>query len=75
MGERIKTAEMWTGLLVEKLLQTLPPLLDERVIKYAIVPSKWKLTEKSFSWERRYDHLRNTEHRRKAPVTKAQIIH
>lgn len=48
---------MWTGLLVEKLLQTMSPLLNERVIEYPIIPSERKLPEKSFSWERGDDHL------------------
>lgn len=52
---------MWTDLLVEKLLQTLPPLLNERVIKYAIVSSERKLPEKGFSRERWYDHLKKTK--------------
>lgn len=49
--------KMRKGLLVEKLLQTLPPLLNEGVIKYPIIPSKRKLPDESFSWERRDDHL------------------
>lgn len=49
---------MLKGLLVEKLLQALPPLLDEIFLKYPIVPPKGKLSEQSFSWERWDDHLR-----------------
>lgn len=60
---------MWTGLLVEKLLQTVPPLLDERVIKYAIVSSERKLPEKSFSWERWNDHLRKQSNQNKNSST------
>lgn len=56
--EHIKMWGMQAGLLVEKLLQTLSPLLDERVVKYAIIPSERKLPEKSFSRERWHDHLR-----------------
>lgn len=46
------------GLLVEKLLQALSPLLNKSVIKYPIIPSKRQLPEQSFSWKWWDDHLR-----------------
>lgn len=49
---------MWKGLLIEKLLQALSPLLDEIFIKYSIISPKWKLPKQSFSWKRWDDHLR-----------------
>lgn len=52
-----RNTHVCSGLLVEELLQTLPPLFDERVVENAVVPSKRKLPEQSFAWQRRHNHL------------------
>lgn len=60
MEEQRKMEKVWRGLLVEKLLKALSPLLYEGVIKYPVIPSKGKLPDQRFSWEGWDYHLRKS---------------
>lgn len=67
--------EIWLrrGLLVEELLQALPPLLDEILLKYPVIPPKRKLPEQRFSRERRDDHLEWERRRNKQQKNRIRV--